>query len=175
MSVNDMRIADWPKGLKQVTLAFLVTLTIGVSLGLAMVWISTSATPDGVVGHYRGDDPTVIELIPEKYPMPVKELLITTHNHILSFTMIFGVLGVLIQFSRKVPEKWVTFLSVEPFLSIVFTFGSMWGIRFVHDGFVWLMFLSSSFMYLSFYTMIFIIIRELLPLSGNNLTGKDRS
>jgi len=174
MMMNEVSLAGLPKGFKRVLLAFLTTLTIGVTLGLGMVWMSTSGTADGLVSHYRGDDPATVEFIPEKYPMPIKELLITTHNHILSFTMIFGVLGVLIQYSRTLPSKWITFLSVEPFLSIVITFGSMWGIRFIHDGFFWLMLLSSSTLYLSFYTIIFIIIRELRPFYGRSETGENQ-
>ncbi len=167
MRKNDPSLVDLPRGFKHVLFAFLITLTIGVTLGLGMVWMSTSATTEGVVSHYRGDDPAKVEFIPEKYPMPIKELLITTHNHILSFSMIFGVLGILIQFSSSLADNWIKFLSIEPFISIVVTFGSMWGIRYIHDGFVWLMFLSSSTLYLSFYMMIFVIVHNLLPIKNS--------
>lgn len=163
--LNEVSLAGFPKCLKQVILAFLITLTIGVTLGLGMVWMSTSTTADGIVSHYRGDDPVSSDLIPEKYPMPIKELLLTTHNHILSFTLIFGILGGLIQFSKKLSNNWIKFLSIEPFVSVVITFGSMWGIRFIHDGFVWLMFLSSGTLYLSFYSIIFVTIMELWSVS----------
>ena len=175
MTDYKLQMANWPLGLKRVVIAFLLTMSIGVTLGIGMVWMSTTATADGIVKHYRGDDPAEIEFIPEKYPMPVKELLNTTHNHVLSFTMIFGALGVLLQFTSRLSARWKAFFSVEPFVSIVTTFGSMWGIRFVHDGFVWLMFLSSFCLYMSFYAIMLLIVRELLPVRANTEGHEDGS
>jgi hypothetical protein len=154
--------------MKQILIAMLVTLTIGVTLGLVTVFFTTTGQPDGIISHYQGDAPSDIDLIPDKYPMPVKELLITTHNHILSFTFIFGFLAFLIQMSSMLSSRLKQVLALEPFLSIILTFGSMWGIRFISGAFVWLMLLSSVILYLSFYIMIAIIIWELFR---NNSSG----
>lgn len=148
-----------------------ITLTLGVSLGLLVVFITTSGLPSGIAVHYQGDNPDEIDLIPDKYPMPVKELLITTHNHILSFTFIFGFLGLLIQFSGKLNSKQKQLLGIEPFISIILTFGCMWGIRFLSGSFVWLMLISSVLMYASFFIMITIILWELMFGQGSAPSG----
>lgn len=161
MNLHTLTLNSLPVTLKRVLLAMLITLTVGVSMGLGLVFITTSAHPDGITSHYQGDKPADEFEIPEKYPMPVKELLITTHNHILTFTFIFGILAVLIQFSPRLSRSMQQSLGLEPFLSILITFGSMWGIRFIHSGFVWLMLASSTLMYLSFYFMVAVLMIDL--------------
>jgi len=142
------------KPVKNVLLAMLITLTLGVTLGLITVMLNTSGKPGEITAHYQGDDPASVELIPERYPMPVKQLLITTHNHILGFTFIFGFLGLLIQGVDKLSARMRQILGLEPFASIILTFGSMWGVRFISDHFVWVMMGSSILLYGSFYIMV---------------------
>ncbi|MCF7796445.1 MAG: hypothetical protein K9N11_04310 [Lentisphaeria bacterium] len=161
MILENLTLSQLPVTLKRVLLAMLITLTVGVSLGLSLVFFTTSAHPEGISRHYQGDQPVDELEIPEKYPMPVKELLITTHNHILTFTFIFGILGILIQFVSRLTPSMKQSLGLEPFLSILLTFGSMWGIRFIHSGFVWLMLASSMVMYLSFYLMVVLLVMDL--------------
>ncbi|MCF7808945.1 MAG: hypothetical protein K9M49_04755 [Candidatus Marinimicrobia bacterium] len=160
-SMNEITLSSIPQPFKKILIAMVITLTLGVSLGLIVVFFTTTGLPDGIKAHYQGDDPNNVDLIPDKYPMPVKELLITTHNHILSFTFIFGFLGFLIQLSRTLSSSLRQLLGIEPFISIILTFGSMWAIRFLSGSFVWLMLLSSALMYISFFVMIAIILWEL--------------
>ena len=157
-------LSDLSPAVKRILIAMLITLTIGVSLGLLVVFVTTTALPSGITAHYQGDNPEDIDLIPDNYPMPIKELLITTHNHILGFTFIFGFLGLLIQLSATPGPGLKQFLGLEPFVSIILTFGSMWGIRFLSGTFVWLMMFSSTLLYLSFYVMVAILLMELLRL-----------
>lgn len=159
---SKMVLSDIPTPVKRVLLGMIITLTIGVSLGLGLVFFTTSGLPGGITSHYQGDDPAAADLIPDKYPMPVKELLITTHNHILSFTFIFGFLAMLIQWSNRLKPNLKQLLGLEPFISIILTFGSMWGIRFISSAFVWVMLLSSVLLYSTFYLMITVIIWELV-------------
>ncbi len=161
-SINNFSLSAIPSPIGRILIAMVITLALGVSLGLMVVFITTTGLPSGITVHYQGDSPDDIDLIPDKYPMPIKELLITTHNHILSFTFIFGFLGLLIQLSSKLNSKQKQLLGIEPFISIILTFGSMWGIRFLSGSFVWLMLLSSAIMYISFYIMITIILWELM-------------
>ena len=148
-----------PHSFKQLLMMMTLTLLLGVTMGLGLVMTTTGGDPSGIRDHYQGD--VFVEgQIPEHYPMPVQELLITTHNHILTFTFIFGFLAGVIQFSGRLTPRQKRFLSIEPFISIVVTFGSMWGIRFISNGFVFLMIISSVLMYLSFYTMATVIFVE---------------
>ena len=172
--INDVSLSVFPSPIRRILIAMVITLTIGVSLGLLVVFLTTSGLPSGITVHYQGDNPDDFDLIPDKYPMPVKELLITTHNHILGFTFIFGFLGLLIQLSSKLSSTQKQLLGIEPFISIILTFGSMWGIRFLSGSFVWLMLLSSVIMYGSFFVMITIILWELMIDQQNAAGGKPK-
>ncbi len=170
-SLNNISLSTIPSPLRRILTAMLITLAIGVTLGLLVVFVTTTGLPSGITVHYQGDNPDDVDLIPDKYPMPVKELLITTHNHILSFTFIFGFLGLLIQLSNKLNAKQKQLLGIEPFISIILTFGSMWGIRFLSGYFVWIMLLSSALMYVSFFIMITLILWELVSRQDDTKSG----
>ncbi len=170
-SLNNISLSTIPSPLRRILIAMLITLAIGVTLGLLVVFVTTTGLPSGITVHYQGDNPDDVDLIPDKYPMPVKELLITTHNHILSFTFIFGFLGLLIQLSNKLNAKQKQLLGIEPFISIILTFGSMWGIRFLSGYFVWIMLLSSALMYVSFFIMITLILWELVSRQDDTKSG----
>ena len=170
-SLNNISLSTIPSPLRRILIAMLITLAIGVTLGLLVVFVTTTGLPSGITVHYQGDNPDDVDLIPDKYPMPVKELLITTHNHILSFTFIFGFLGLLIQLSNKLNGKQKQLLGIEPFISIILTFGSMWGIRFLSGYFVWIMLLCSALMYVSFFIMITLILWELVSRQDDTKSG----
>jgi hypothetical protein len=124
--------------------------------GLIFLKYTTKYTPKGAAQRFNG---TNIEQeladfdIPENYPKPISEMLITTHNHILGFAFIFFITGLIFQFNSIINGFWKSFLLIEPTISIVITFGSIWLMRFVHKDFVYLTILSSVILYLSFFIM----------------------
>lgn len=140
----------------------LLVMTLGVSLGLVLVADTTGGSPSGTIAHFQGDSPTPEDPIPMAYPMPLKELLITTHNHIITFTFIFGVLLLILELSGAARDPRIQRWMWEPFVSIAVTFGSMWGIRYLHASFFYLMLLSSTLLYLSYYIIVGLILRALL-------------
>lgn len=149
--------------LKKLITAYLITVTIGLSLGLYFVNHTTSMTPSGTVERFRGSeiDESDDFVIPENYPKPISELLVTTHNHILGFSFIFGSLGLIFFFNDRVRGFWKSFLIIEPFVSIIVSFGSIWLMRFVHPGFVYITIISAILIYLSFYIMAAVSLVDL--------------
>ena len=87
------RLVDLPQKIKYFLVAFLVLMTIGVTVGLVYVWETTSMSPAGASEHYSGSVASGDLDIPEKYPKSVEGMLLTTHTHVISFAMIFLVLG----------------------------------------------------------------------------------
>jgi hypothetical protein len=151
------------KKLKQFLLAFIITLTFGVSIGLSYLYYTTKYLPSQAVERYNGSEVNEAEDfdIPENYPKPVSELFITTHNHVLVFSFIFFFVGGIFYFNSIVNGRIKQFLIIEPFISTIISFSSLWGVRFLHPGFVYVMALSSSLIYISFFVMVSIIIYEL--------------
>ena len=151
------------KILKNFLTSYLIVLTIGVSIGLAFVNQTTRMTPDGAVERFNGSQETFEDdfEIRENYAKSFSEMLMTTHNHIIGFSFIFFTTGLIFYFNSIVKGFWKTFLLIEPFFSIILSFGSIWGMRFVHDGFVYITVISATLMYISFFTMAGISIYEL--------------
>ncbi|MCF6270217.1 MAG: hypothetical protein L3J41_10925 [Melioribacteraceae bacterium] len=150
------------KQLKRFLSTFLIVLTIGVTVGLFYLYSTTSMTTEGTVERYNGSTIEADEFeIAESYPKPITEMLLTTHSHIISFAFIFGLIGIIFYFNSVVVGFWKNFLLIEPLVSTVITFFSIWGIRYFHEWFVYVTIISSSLMYISFYVVSAISLYEL--------------
>lgn len=153
------------KQFKLLLSAFLVTLSFGVVIGLSYLYYTTNYSPDEAVLRYNGSDMlnkenTEFE-IPEYYPKPVSEILVTTHNHVITFSFIFIFVTTIFYFTSIV-KGWIRkFLLIEPFISIIVSFGALWAMRFLHPSFVYVTVISSTILYLSFFIMVGIILYEL--------------
>jgi len=148
------------KSLKIFFIVYLFVITIGVSTGLTFLKHTTSLTPKGAVARFNGDEIKSDDII-ENYPKPISEMLLTTHNHVLGLSFIFLSVGLIFYFYTRINERWKLFLMIEPLISIVVTFSSIWLMRFVNKNFVYLAAASSFLMYLCFYVMVSIALFEL--------------
>ena len=160
-SLNNILLHQLPVKLKLLLLLTVVNLTVGVGIGLYYVANTTELTPAGTAEHFSGSEIDAEFDIPEKYPKPVSELLITTHNHILSLTLIFLVIGGIFYFNSTITGGLKNFLIAEPFISILTTFGGIWLIRFVHSAFVYLVIPSGILMYTCYFIMAGVLFYEL--------------
>ena len=153
-------IRDWPERLKYLISTFLIVLTIGVTIGLVYVQRTASSKPSTITEHYRGSE-IVDELeIPEKFPKTINDLLLTTHSHVISFAIIFIILGGLTYFSSIFKGRVKTFLMIEPMISSCVTFGSIWGIRFISPIFGIIAMVSGILIYVSFYVIVIALLAE---------------
>ena len=160
-SLNNILLHQLPAKLKLLLLLTVVNLTVGVGIGLYYVANTTELTPTGTAEHFSGSEIDAEFDIPEKYPKPVSELLITTHNHILSLSLIFLVIGGIFYFNSSISSGMKTFLIAEPFISIITTFGGIWLMRFVHPAFVYLVIPSGILMYGCYFVMAGVLLYEL--------------
>ena len=157
-------LTELDRSLKSFLITIISVLTIGVSTGLIYLFDTTNYSTTGTVERFSGSQ--MIEgdnefEIPEYYPKPISEMLITTHNHILGFSFIFFILGIIFYFNSIITGIWKSFLLVEPVISIVITFGSIWLMRYVDSKFVYLTIVSSTILYVSFFIMAGTCIFEL--------------
>jgi len=147
---------------KILILAFSICLLVGVTVGLVYVYATESTTAAGTVEHYRGSDVAEDFDIPEKYPKSFKGMLLITHTHVIAFAIIFLILGQLWAMNSIIVGWWKSFFLVEPFVSVLITFLSLWGIRYVSDSFSYLSIVFGILTYGSFYFMVLIIMSEIL-------------
>ncbi|MBI9042587.1 hypothetical protein [Lutibacter sp.] len=153
-------IHQFPKEIKVVIIAFICVLSIGFYGGLSFVNTTTSMQVSGIETHYLGneDDEEAMDM---KFKKSEREILTVVHNHMLSLSVIFLLLSLILS-TTSINKKVKYFLMVEPFLSIVLTFG---GIYFLWKGFTWVKYIiviSGVFMTLSFVSATLSIVYQLL-------------
>jgi hypothetical protein len=159
MQLNGL-IYTLPKELKILIGTFVIVLSIGFFTGLLFVGNTSSANPNGIEEQYLGnesdEDATVM-----KFKKSDKEMLTLVHNHILSMSIIFFVLGLILNVTQ-LAKKLKLFLMVEPFISVILTFG---GIYLLWKGILWMKYIvmiSGTLMTLTFTLSVIIILRQLL-------------
>ncbi|RMA58042.1 hypothetical protein [Ulvibacter antarcticus] len=126
-------IHSFPKHIKFFIAAFVVVLSIGYISGLLFVGQTESTNPDGIEENYLGNE-EVEDVKVMKFEKGEREMLTIIHTHILSMSFIFFLLGGLLAIS-SLPLKLKSFLMIEPFVSIILTFG---GIYFLWKGVGWM-------------------------------------
>ncbi|RPI65374.1 MAG: hypothetical protein EHM44_00725 [Ignavibacteriales bacterium] len=149
--------------IKQFLFTFIITLSFGVLIGLSYLYYTTNYIPSTAIERINGSEINSSDEfnIPEQYPKPVSELLITTHNHIIAFSFIFFFTGGIFYYNSIIVGRIKQLMIIEPFISTIISFSSIWGMRYIHPGFVYVTAISSSLIYISFFMMVSIIIYEL--------------
>ncbi|MDC9723990.1 MAG: hypothetical protein PSN34_14625 [Urechidicola sp.] len=152
-------IYSFPKEIKLLIGSFLVVLSIGFFLGLSFVNETTNANPDGIETQYLGNED--IEDAPTmKFKKSEREILTLVHNHMLSLSVIFFLLAIILS-TTDLNKKFKLFLMIEPFASILLTFG---GIYILWSGVLWFKYViifSGILMTFSFVASVFVILMQL--------------
>lgn len=159
MQLNGL-LSTLPKEIKLLIGAFVIVLSIGFYTGLLFVEETSSANPNGIEEQYLGnEDDENAEVM--RFKKSDQEMLTLVHNHILSMAIIFFLLGGIVSIT-KLGRKLKLFLIVEPFVSVVFTFG---GLYLLWTGMLWMKYIvmfSGILMTLTFTVSVFIALKQLL-------------
>ena len=158
MELNGL-IQTFPKHIKLFIAAFVIMLSIGYLTGLLFVQQTDSMRPDGIVENYLGNE-EIENIQVMKFQKGEREMLTILHTHILSISFIFFFLGGLVAIT-SLPKKLKTFLMLEPFFSILFTFG---GIYLMWKGILWMKYvviISGTLMTIVFITSAGTVLYQL--------------
>ncbi len=146
---------------------FVVVLSIGFYTGLLFVAQTESLTPVGVEENYLGNE-DVPDVDVMKFKKSPREMLNIIHTHILSMSFIFFFLGILV-WGTTISKRWKLFLTIEPFVSVLLTFG---GIYLMWKGILWMKYVvlvSGILMTATFIVASLIVLFQLLvPAKGHN-------
>lgn len=148
-------IHNWAKELKLLVGTFIVVLSIGFYSGLSFVGETSSFSSNGIQENYLGNEDNE-EAEEMKFKKTGRHMLSVVHSHILSMSMIFFLVAVLVFYVdfNSVLKK---FLMIEPLVSVVTTFG---GIYFLWKGLLWMKYIvmiSGLLMTLSYSFSIILI------------------
>lgn len=173
-----------PKYVKLFLLAFVLTLSFGYFTGVFFIKHTTEFTPQGIHENYNGNE---VEVIPEenwvedeweeaeqvelnkplKFKPSEQEIISTIHTHVISFSLIFLALGALLSItSASVRIKKI--LIIEPFVSIVLTFGGIWLLWKEVYWMKYIVMLSGVIMTIVFSISVFLITKDILKKNTNN-------
>ncbi|WP_242086192.1 hypothetical protein [Aestuariivivens sediminis] len=158
MQLNGL-ILTLPKELKLLIGTFLIVLSIGFFTGLLFVGETSSLNPGGIEENYLGnEDQEQVEVM--RFKKSDHEMLTLVHNHVLSMAIIFFLLGLIVSMT-KLSKKVKLFLIIEPFFSVLFTFG---GLYLLWKGILWMKYIvmiSGILMTLSFTLAVIIVLYQL--------------
>ena len=132
---NPIFLKNLSSDLKTTISAFLIILCLGISTGLIYINFTTNMSPDGTIEQYKGSSVSKYD-IPEKFPKEFENMILTTHEHIIAFSIISIILCIIFNFNSIIIGKLKLFLMIEPYLSIFITFTSMWLMRYCNSNFV---------------------------------------
>jgi len=158
MQLNGL-LFSFPKEIKLLIGAFIIILSIGFFTGLLFVSETSSANPNGIEEQYLGNESDEDAKI-MKFKKSDQEMLTLVHNHILSMSIIFFLVGLILSMT-KLNRKLKLFLMIEPFASVLLTFG---GIYLLWKGMVWMTYIvmfSGALMTLTFTLSVVIILYQL--------------
>jgi len=158
MKLNGLILA-LPKEIKLLIGVFIVVLSIGFYSGLLFVEETSSVKPDGIEEQYLGNENDE-EAAVMKFKKGNQEMLTLVHSHVLSMSVIFFLVGIILSMT-KLNKKFKLFLMIEPFISVLLTFG---GIYLLWKGILWMKYIvmfSGSLMVLSYSLSLIIILSQL--------------
>ena len=159
MQLNGL-LVTFPKEIKLLIGAFLLVLSVGFYTGLLFVSETSSSEPNGIEEHYLGNE-AIEDVEVMKFKKSSKEMLTIVHTHILSMSFIFFLVGLILA-TTKLNNKLKLFLILEPFFSVLLTFG---GIYFLWKGILWFKYIvmfSGVLMTVTYTISVLIIFSQLL-------------
>jgi len=153
--MNTNFVHTWAKELKLLVGTFLVVLSVGFFSGLSFVGETSSFSSKGVQENYLGNE-EVEDAEEMKFKKTERHMLSVIHSHILSMSMIFFLVALLV-FHVDFNTGFKKFLMIEPLVSVLTTFG---GIYFLWKGILWMKYIvmiSGMLMTLSYALSILLI------------------
>lgn len=158
MELNGL-IYKLSKEIKLLISTFLIVLSIGFYSGLLFVNETSSSSPSGIQENYLGNENDEHAQV-MKFKKPEKEMLSIIHSHVLSMSMIFFLLGLVLSITN-LSRSLKLFLMIEPFLSIILTFG---GVYLLWKDILWMRYVvmfSGTLMTMTFTASVLIILFQL--------------
>lgn len=139
---------------------FLITNLIGLIFGYLLIEEKTSFKLKELVTEYRGN-PENSSNDDIKFPPSTNQMYIFLHNHILSLSILFFIIGGIFLFGTIFSEQTKILIIIEPFISLIITFFGIFLLWKSHSLFAVIVFISGILMLLSYLIMLSLILFEL--------------
>lgn len=152
-------LSKLPKQVKNFLSVFVLVMSFGYGVGVYYISQTSGTSAISLQENYVGneDDLDAEEM---KFKKPEKAILTLVHGHVVSFALIFGMMGFMLFFSSY-SKGLVTFLAVEPMVSTLTTFGGIWLIWYGVYWMKYVVIISGTLMHLSFVTQAILLLLDL--------------
>lgn len=171
---------------------FLLSLGLAYAVALLFVFVQSEMKPSGIRDQFNGtaEDAAApagsaneASALPEteagegdapglaeewrtrgaglKFPKSLKEMILTTHLHLLSISVILLLVGSIFSLS-SFPEHAKPWVIAAGFAGLVFTYASMWTVRYGHPAFSTGVFLFGLLQAISLTTQMGASLKDLL-------------
>lgn len=153
-------IHSFPKEIKMLVAIFLIVLSIGFYTGLLFVNDTSNMDSQGIELQYLGNEFDE-DAETMKFKKSEREILTLVHNHVLSLSVIFFMVALILA-TTSINKKFKKFLMIEPFISVLLTFG---GIYIMWTGVTWFKYVvmvSGTLMTFSYTVAVGIIFSQLI-------------
>lgn len=160
----DGAIHRMPRMVKGFALAILLTLTLGYSVGMRYLYITSDFDTQGVEENYLGNEEDE-EAEEMKFKMPEAKLLAVIHSHLISYALIFSIMGALLLISGVSPRL-KRILLIEPFIFSILTFG---GLYMLWCGATWIspiLMISGIILSIGFYLSVILLTLDFMKNKG---------
>lgn len=155
-------IRNAPREVRVFIAIFVITLNVGFFTGFNFVRTTTSLSSTGIERNYLGNEEDEDAEV-MYFKKSENEVLTLIHNHVLSLSVIFFLLGGLLYFTNM-NNSLKSILMFEPFVSLILTFG---GIYLLWLGMIWVKYIimiSGAAMIISvIWSSIYLIKECLIP------------
>ena len=162
MQLNGL-IHQLPTQAKTLLLCFILALSFGFYSGLFFVRENTNNTFQGIEEQYMGNEADE-EALEMKFKKPLKEIVTLVHNHVLSMSVIFFLIGAILLLTSISPLL-KKILIIEPFISLVLTFGGIWVMWSGVTWFKYIIMFSGILMTLTYTISVIVILTQLFKKS----------
>ena len=154
--MDKIKLNNLPKLVKRTLLAFTLALTIGYVFGFSILYETTQLSTKGIVENYNGneDDENAEKMLFKKSGYEIRTSI---HTHILTLSVVFLIVAALLYFT-ELNENIKSVLMIEPYISLVLTFG---GIYFLWMDILWFKYIiviSGAAMHVCFASSLLILI-----------------
>lgn len=157
-------ITSFSKEMKTLILIYLLITSIGFLSALQFVNLTTEGNPTGIEENYLGNEQD-LEAIEMKFAKSEKQILNIVHAHMLSLSMLFLILAILVAYT-PLGGSLRSILLLEPMISVLMTFG---GIYLLTKGVIWMKYIvliSGIAMVISYILSVSIVVYWLLRKSN---------
>ena len=193
-----LELKTLPAAPRMLAAFFLIALGLAYAVALLFVFVKSDMTAAGISAQFRGDPETGVESdvaaglpgaesaeaegIPSlkeewkarhgmRFPKPLKEMILTTHLHMLSISMVLFLVGGIFCFS-SFPERAKAPVIALGFVCLATTYSAMWAVRYLGGGFSVVLFLSGLGQSLALGVQMLSSLRDLLHRRGPAETSK---